>query len=549
MRAVVVFLAVCSPALAQQEAVSARLAKAFEAIDTAAAMSTLPGVVIAITDRDRTLKIVAHGYADLKTKVPLTPESRFEIGSVTKSFTAIALMQLSDEGRFDPQAPVTKYLPWFEAQSRFPPITGHHLLTHTAGLQNYRPDLASAEFATYSLRDFVPSYAPGEHFWYSNIGFQTLGYLLERIEGARYPAIIQRRILDKVGMPATVAVIDDALRAKLPASYSQWTYTGDYVEEPWFEYRAADGSIASTAADMAAYARLILNRGVAAGGRVLSEHAFAALTTPVLDNYAYGLVVRQSGGDTIIGHNGGIAGFGTFLEVHMNDGFGVVAFGTAGIDPALTQWAANAIEAAIRNKPLPSAPQRPPLGRVMNAAEYAGSYTSPDGKTVEFVASGDRLSLKRGDTLVALSRSGRDSFRATPEDLISFPFSFARDSLGRDKQKVVEVAHGPDWYASAAYNGPKQFDTPPEYRAYVGRYENHNPESGFVRVFIRKGKLMFGDGLGDGAALVPMGPGLFRPSAPDYNPERYSFDSIVEGRALRLISSGMPMYRVETTIP
>ena len=76
-------------------------------------------------------------------------------------------------------------------------------------------------------------------------------------------------------MNATHAAIDDALRASFPESYSQWAYTGDFVEQPWFEYFAADGSIASTAGDMCAYARLILNRGVAPSGRVLSERAFA----------------------------------------------------------------------------------------------------------------------------------------------------------------------------------------------------------------------------------------------------------------------------------
>jgi hypothetical protein len=85
-----------------------------------------------------------------------------------------------------------------------------------------------------------------------------------------------------VGIRATHVAIDDALRAKLPVSYRRWIYSGDYVEEPWFEYLAADGSIASTAGDMAAYARLILNRGVAPGGRVLSENAFGMLTKPAL---------------------------------------------------------------------------------------------------------------------------------------------------------------------------------------------------------------------------------------------------------------------------
>ena len=89
----------------QQDDVSVRLSRTFEAIDRAAAASTMPGMVIGITDRNHTLKVIAHGFADLKTKTPVTPETLFEIGSISKSFTAIALMQLFDEGRFDPQTP------------------------------------------------------------------------------------------------------------------------------------------------------------------------------------------------------------------------------------------------------------------------------------------------------------------------------------------------------------------------------------------------------------------------------------------------------------
>jgi len=159
-----VLLLALAPAFAQNQT-AARLARAFDAIDRAAVASTTPGFVIGITDRNRTLKIGAYGYANLKSKTRVTPETLFEIGSVSKSFTAISFIQLFDEGRFDPQEPVTKYLPWFALKSKYRAITGHDLLTHTSGLQNYRADLSSVPFAALSVHDFEPSYAPGEHYW------------------------------------------------------------------------------------------------------------------------------------------------------------------------------------------------------------------------------------------------------------------------------------------------------------------------------------------------------------------------------------------------
>ena len=531
-------VAVLAPAFAQTDT-TARLTRAFEAIDRAAKASTVPGMVIGITDRNRALIIGAYGYADLRSKSRVTAETPFEIGSVSKSFTAISLMELLDEGRFDPQAPVTKYLPWFSIKSKHRPITGHDLLTHTSGLQNYRADLASTPFAAFSVSDFEPSYGPGEHFWYSNLGFQILGYVLEHIERARYDTIVQRRIFDRIGMKASHAAIDDALRAKLPQSYDRWPYTGEFMEEPWFEYLAADGSIASTAGDMIAYARLILNRGDGPSGRLLSERAFDLLTTPALDHYAYGLSVRQEDGDTIIQHDGGIAGFATLLEIHMKDGFGVIAMGNGGLNRPVVQFAIASVKAALRGQPQPAAPAAPNPAVIANAADYAGVFTGST-KSFEFAAAGQGLAVKYEEGVVPLLRVQRDTFRVESGRLAQYFFVFTRDA-----GKVTELSYGPDWYTSKSYAGAKQFDVPAEYPAYAGRYVNHNPEEQEIRIYLRKGELFLASGPGPGQRLIPAGASTFRPAAPDYNPERISFDSIIEGHALRMFSTGMPFYRMD----
>jgi len=523
-------------AIGQSDAV-ARMAKTLEAIGREVDRSTRPAIVVAVTDRERTLGVFAHGYTDVKTKAPIATDSPFAIGSISKSFTAIALMQLADEGRFDPQAPIATYLPWFSVKSSYGPITGHHLLTHTAGIPNYRADLSSMPFATYALREFEPSYAPGAHYWYSNLGFQTLGYALERVEGAPYPSIVQRRIFDRIGMRSTTAAIDDRLRARLPVSYSRWPYTGEYAEEPWFEYSAADGSIVSTADDMAAYARMILNHGAAPHERVLSDRAFQTLTTPALENYAYGLSVRTVDGDTVISHGGAIAGFGSQLIVHMTDGFGIVMLGSAGLDGAVGQWVDNVVKATVRQQAVPDFKPPPPA----SAEQWAGTYTARDGRTLDFVANAERLALRRGAAPAPLTRVGPDAFREPDGDPAGFPFAFER----RDG-KVIAVARGSEWYTRGGYSGPASYEVPPEFAAFVGRYKNHNPEGGPLRVFVRGATLMIAGGVNDGGRpLVRISGSTFRPEMPDFNPERYVFDTIVDGHALRLLMSGTPMYRVD----
>ena len=188
-------LAMCVLALPGRAAAAepdAKLAEAAAAIDQALSHSSLPGLVIGITDRHGLRKVFVHGYGDLKTRKPLTAESRFAIGSISKAFTAIALMQVAQENRFDPHAPITNYLPSLVVHSRFAPITGHDLLSHTAGLPNYLPDSASSRYAAIELQDFEPAYAPGAHWWYSNTGFQLLGYALENIEHEPYTKIVRR---------------------------------------------------------------------------------------------------------------------------------------------------------------------------------------------------------------------------------------------------------------------------------------------------------------------------------------------------------------------
>src|SRR5579884_675191 len=163
-----------------------------------------PGMVLAITDAKRTLRIVPAGYADMSAKTPVTERTRFGIGSLSKSMTATALLELRDAGRFDPQMPVTAYLPWFSIHTRWRPITSHDLFTHTSGL----PDggLSTGFSAVYALRDWMTGFAPGTHWSYSNVGYDTLGAILESLDREDYPQIMQRRVFTPLGMNDTTAV-------------------------------------------------------------------------------------------------------------------------------------------------------------------------------------------------------------------------------------------------------------------------------------------------------------------------------------------------------
>src|SRR5215210_4301207 len=150
------------------------------------ATDNTPGLALALTDRERTLQISTYGFADLAARTPVSPETWFEIGSIGKSFTSLALLQEHEAGNLDLQAPVSRYLPWFETRSTFPPITIHHLLSHTAGIISGVDPSPSIEAQVWAMRELAPGSAPGTSFHYSNLGYKVLGLVLARLAGQPY---------------------------------------------------------------------------------------------------------------------------------------------------------------------------------------------------------------------------------------------------------------------------------------------------------------------------------------------------------------------------
>jgi D-alanyl-D-alanine carboxypeptidase len=531
--------------------VDARLVETAKAIEAALAASPRPGLIIGITDKEKLRKVIVHGYADIKTRELMKSDSRLAIGSISKAFTSIALLQLSDERRYDVNAPITKYLPWLDLHSRFAAMTGRDVMSHTAGLPYYLIDAASSRFAGLELKDFDPPYAPGAHWQYSNTGFQLLGYTLESIEGGQLSNIVQKRVLKTLGMNSSSAIIDDAERTHMAVSYERWPYDGKYVEAPWFEYLAGDGSIVSTVADMSAYTRFILNRGLGPKGRVLSEQSFAALTTPVLEDYGYGLWNRQENGHTVISHGGGIAGFRSHIEAHMDEGFALVFLSNGGIGEGFRQWVSAAVAAAFADRPIPPYKTEPDA-LMADLHEFAGSFgpasdpAATRAATLEFVVSNGKLVLK-GSGEKALQRIGVDAFRATGDgnDITAYVFSRAGGKRGN---KVVEVSHGSDWFVTKDFAEPVA-PAAGDWSKLVGHYVYPGPEGPIVRIFVRNGGLVAVLGWEEQLfveKLVPLDGGLFRMGDEEYSTERARFDSVVDGHAQRLFISGVPLYRRET---
>jgi D-alanyl-D-alanine carboxypeptidase len=510
-----------------------------------------PGMTLALADRNGLLRASQYGFADVKAGLKVQPETLFEIGSISKSFVAIAILQLADEGKLDLNKPVKDYLPWLNVDSSYAPFTAHHLLSHTAGLSGV-PLLMRV--ATTTLR---VGFEPGTKWLYSNIGYVLLGFLLESIEKRPFAEIMRRRVLDPLDMNQSVPVISAAIRDRTAIGYGPLKIDrpfpphGKLAEAPWIDVAEAAGSIAATATDMSNYLRMLLNHGVGPKGRVLSDKAFELLTKPVIKSsfrsedasYAYGLWVSDKDGHTLLRHTGGMVAFSSAMYADTTAGLAAFASVNASLygayrPVAVTRYALELLNAALKDKELPAPPPPPPAtDKITSAADYAGTFSTSDGSKLVLTSQGDKLLLQHSGAAIVLEQAAPDLFFVKHPDWDLFLLGFSRE-----QGKVVEAFHGARWWTNERYSGPKTFKYPAEWDAYAGHYQSDSPWYDSTRLVVRKGQLLV-EGLQPLEAIEPR---VFRVAGQSIDVDRVVFDNIVEGRAMRASYSGIEFFRAFT---
>jgi CubicO group peptidase (beta-lactamase class C family) len=519
-----------------------------------------PGLALAVTDRKKLLHVATFGHADVAAQSSVTPETLFEIGSIGKSFAAIVLLQLQEEGRIDVNAPVTDYIPWFKVRSAFTPITLHHLLSHTAGITcgvDFSPE---AIYQIWSLRETDATAPPGTSFHYSNLGYKILGHVVERVTGKRFPDVVQTRIYDPLGMDSAVPEITHALRPRLAVGYAPLfddrprLPRHPLVPATWLEGETADGSLVMTAPDLATYHRMLLNRGAYPGGRLLSSRSFDLLTQRIIEvaggpeprYYGYGLRSYDDSGHTYFGHGGGMIGYFAGMLGDLDAGLGaVVLVNGPGSPNLLARHVVDLLCAAVDGTEPPDLPSPTTADAIQNADDFAGTFRSRDRSLTVRAGSG-RLSLEHEGTEIPLIPYGTGAFLADHPAFDRYALVF-----GRNGDRVVELFHGPGWLVNDRYDGPAAFDHPPEWLAFPGRYRSHNPWLPFFAVVLRKGELCQivpagADGFDAEQPLIPLPDGSFRVGSDERGPERIRFDTIVDGQAVRANLSGGEYYYAGT---
>lgn len=294
-----------------------------------------------------------YGWADIERRIAADADTIGRTGSISKSFTAVLMMQLAERGVLDIDDPVADYFPEIaglaDAPEGAPPVTFRMLASHTAGLIR-EPELrGAASGPLYGWEDkillSIPTTrfqtAPHTEYSYSNIGYGILGLALSRAAGVPFMELVHDLIFQPLGMDSSTFMVNTPeLAARLSVGYSRDRDTGEVsAERATLEhfgrgYKVPNGGIYSTVIDMARFGAAMMGASTVP---ILSAQSRAEMLTPQppADGYGLGFQVRERDGVTTMGHGGSVAGYNAGLTFEPDAGVGVTMLRTSGYDPPI----------------------------------------------------------------------------------------------------------------------------------------------------------------------------------------------------------------------
>ncbi|MBA4180355.1 MAG: penicillin-binding protein [Anaerolinea sp.] len=375
----------------------------------------VPGVAVGVLHEGR---VYAGGYGvtNVDHPSPVGPETLFQIGSTSKTFTATALMQLADEGRIDLSAKIRDYLPGFRVRSEEDAarLTLRHLATHYGGfVGDYFKDTGRGDDALGRIvakmansRQLVPA---GTTFSYSNAGFYVLGHVVATLRGIPFEAVIRERILAPLGMDHSTYFAEDAIVHSVAAGHIRRA-KGPRVARPWNTPRsiAPGGGVISNVIDQIAYARMHVDGGITPGGaQILKPGTTALMQTThasagsMCDTIGISWMLDGDGEDRIVKHGGATNGHLSAFELMPGRGFAVTVLTNSDSGREVRQTVADACKRHFlgwQPAPITAALNQP------DVREYAGVYqavlarlevTPRNGKLVVIDASPERQFSER----------------------------------------------------------------------------------------------------------------------------------------------------------
>jgi CubicO group peptidase (beta-lactamase class C family) len=306
----------------------------------------VPGLAVVVVQGDKVILVKGYGMRDVAKQTPVTPQTLFAIGSVTKSFTVTMLGTLVDEGKLDWDKPVREYIPGFRMYDPVATeeITTRDLVTHRSGLPRHDLVWYSSDF---SREDIIMNRLPylqnskpfRSTFQYNNLMFMTAGYLGGKLNGTTWEDAVQQRVLTPLGMKNTnFSVADSQKSTDFAEPYRKNRETDEVKQIPFYVQGAVGpaGEINTCAADFGRYLLFHMNRGKLEGKQLLSENNSTQMQIPQMviqqappfpelgtEAYGMGLFVWSYRGHKLVEHGGNIDGFSAEFGFLPQEGIGV----------------------------------------------------------------------------------------------------------------------------------------------------------------------------------------------------------------------------------
>lgn len=436
---------------------------------------SIPGISVGLIYDQELIYSESFGFADLEKSITLQDESAFRIASITKTFTATALMQLRDAGKLRLDDPVKAYLPWFNIKQKFPDqpaITIRQLLTHTSGLPREAafPYWTDHEFPTMdqikaSIASQETIYPPATKFKYSNLGLALAGEIVSVVSGMPYAEYIQTYIFDPLGMHSSSVIPDSEYQQQLVTPYS---HRLEGVSHAILEYTDTKGitpaaSIATTMTDLSRYVSLQFrvddnsSAAVLRGSSLNEMHRVQWLRPSWSNGWGLGWATWQRSGKSVNGHGGWVAGNRTQVMFIPEDKVGVIVFTNSddGEPSYLARHILDFMGPVILSQYAPDDTSDIEFDSAWK--QYTGTYTDPWYFDTEVMIIDQQLFMNTfsfppeddpGSELVELSPEGKHTFRMIGDngngELVVFIFD--------DAGEIYQVKVGNNYiYPKALY--------------------------------------------------------------------------------------------------
>jgi len=460
------------------------------------------GVAVLVARGGRVLFEGGWGYASVENEVPFTPATKSRIGSVTKQFTAAAILKLAEQGKLSVQDRLEKYYPDFRRGGE---VTLHHLLTHTSGIHNYtaKPDFlhdvtagTTPDELIRSFQDDAFDFDPGERWAYCNSGYYLLGGIVEKVAGCSYGAFLEREFFAPLGMTNTGVHTATAILKHEASGYS---YVGDRLAKAvnWDMSRAGGaGALYSTVEDLYRWNEGVFN------GRVLTEASQQAAWTPVVTQpdaakrepketgYGYGWAIGKQRGLRRIDHGGGLPGFLSFLVRYPDQALTVAVLANASGAPAALTPERIATQIAELYLWREMKPRERPKTVSLDAAALEALVGRYD-------YGGPVLTVTRDGNRLLAQLTGQPQFEIFAKSADTFFWKVVEAEVRFVANETGQVLKAIHQQGGAVIEAPRLTDEPvvkvttEVLESYVGRYDY--AQAGLILTITREGDRLFAE--------------------------------------------------------